>query len=98
MAKRSNADYAVALAMRDRGCTYREIGEEFGVTASRASQMVDRGYNLFTQPGRTSASRSFPSRVDYGRGDTAWQWRDWNEWTATPMIGRNDDNTILAAL
>ncbi len=35
-------------------------------------------------------------RDPYGSGDLAWQWRDWNEWVATPMIGRHDDNTIWA--
>ncbi len=97
MAKRSSADYAIALAMRDRGCTYREIGEYFGVTPTRGAQMVYRGERMVGRLKHLKPWRPQPRRLSpYGKGDTAWQWRDWNEWVATPMIGRGDDNTILA--
>ncbi len=115
--KRPDSDYTRALAMRDAGMKYREIGEQFGVVTSRAWQMVERGYQLHRASSLTFASRSFPSWDDrgwgprrpsafnwlggprkprLGEGDLTWQWREWNEWVATPMIGRSDDNTILA--
>ena len=35
-----------ALTMRDIGMTYREIGERFGVSRSRAQQLVEAGKRI----------------------------------------------------
>ncbi len=108
MAKRPDSDYSRALFYRELGLTLREIGEKFGVVASRAHQMVKRGESLrltgpVRQPGTsgwtpaqhaqmmwTRRQNIYDRRFSYGTGDAAWQW------VATPMIGRNDDNTMLA--
>ncbi len=104
--KRPNSDYALALHYRRAGWVYREIGEVFGVTACRASQMVSRGQRqALTVPASEHIGRGRPAWSGakkrlmreagrrYGAGDLTWQWRDWNEWVATPMISCNDDNT-----
>ncbi len=92
--KRHPDDYRQAMRWRDAGSTYREIGENFGVGPSMARIMVYRGERMIgrlkhPEPWRPQSRRRSP----YGKGDLTWQWRDWNEWIATPMIGRSDDNT-----
>jgi DNA-directed RNA polymerase alpha subunit len=48
--QRAHARAREALSLRQKGLTYREIGERLGVKAERAAQMVAKGERLARTP------------------------------------------------